>query len=84
MPSYLALTDVGPQVADLYPKSEFDGMDLSPIQPDWVPSNVSFVVDDIEHEGGWTYPENYFDYIHIRHVVHSLRDRKDVWDRIYK
>ncbi|KAK0383830.1 hypothetical protein NLU13_9741 [Sarocladium strictum] len=72
------------ELADMFPKSEFHGVDLSPIQPDWVPENVSFVVDDIEHEAGWAYPENYFDYIHIRHCVHSLRDRKEVWNRIYK
>ena len=59
-------------------------MDLSPIQPDWVPENVSFVVDDIEHEAGWTYPENHFDYIHIRHTVHSIRDRPELWDRIFR
>lgn len=71
-------------VADIYRKSTFHGMDLSPIQPDWVPENVSFVVDDIEHEAGWTYPENHFDYIHIRHTVHSIRDRSELWDRIFR
>jgi hypothetical protein len=59
-------------------------MDLSPIQPDWVPENALFLVDDIEHEGGWTYPENKFDYIHIRHTIHSIRNRQQLWDRIYK
>lgn len=68
----------------MYPNSEFHGMDLSPIQPDWVPENALFVVDDIEHEAGWTYPENKFDYIHIRHTVHSIRNRKELWDRIYR
>lgn len=59
-------------------------MDLSPIQPDWVPDNVMFVVDDIEHEAGWTYPEDHFDFIHIRHTLHSIQDRKEMWNRIYK
>ncbi|KAJ4254440.1 hypothetical protein NW762_010038 [Fusarium torreyae] len=71
-------------LADSYPNSEFHGMDLSPIQPDWVPKNAIFVVDDIEHEAGWTYPEETFDYIHIRHVIHSIRDRELLWDRIWK
>ncbi|KAM0226435.1 hypothetical protein ACHAQD_000356 [Fusarium lateritium] len=71
-------------LADNYPKSQFHGMDLSPIQPDWVPENAIFFVDDIEHEAGWTYPEETFDYIHVRHVVHSLKDRELVWDRIWK
>lgn len=59
-------------------------MDLSPIQPDWIPENVLFVVDDIEHEGGWTYEDNKFDYIHIRHTLHSIKNRKELWDRIYR
>ncbi|OAA70663.1 Methyltransferase type 11 [Cordyceps fumosorosea ARSEF 2679] len=72
------------ELADIYPNSTFQGMDLSPIQPDWVPQNVSFVVDDIEHTAGWTYEENMFDYIHVRHIVHSVRDRQELWHRIYK
>ncbi|CAM1502429.1 Fc.00g044130.m01.CDS01 [Cosmosporella sp. VM-42] len=71
-------------LADEYPNATFHGMDLSPIQPDWVPENVLFVVDDIEHEAGWTYPEGKFDYIHIRHTIHSIRNRTELWERIYK
>jgi hypothetical protein len=71
-------------VADMYPNAQFHGMDLSPIQPDWVPENVLFVVDDIEHEAGWTYPENSFDYIHIRHTCHSIKNRTELWNRVYK
>lgn len=59
-------------------------MDLSPIQPDWVPENALFFVDDIEHEAGWTYNEDSFDYIHIRHTLHSIKDREQLWDRIWK
>lgn len=59
-------------------------MDLSPIQPDWVPENAMFVVDDIEHEAGWTYGDETFDYIHIRHTVHSIQDRELLWERIWK
>ncbi|KAF4122777.1 Methyltransferase domain [Geosmithia morbida] len=71
-------------LADLYPESTFHGMDLSPIQPDWIPENVSFVVDDIEHEAGWTYPDNHFDFIHIRHTLHAVRDRPELWSRIFR
>lgn len=59
-------------------------MDLSPIQPDWVPENVEFFVDDIEHQNGWAYAENSFDYIHIRHTIHSIKDRPQMWKRIYE
>ncbi|KAL7810100.1 methyltransferase [Trichoderma aethiopicum] len=72
------------EMADMYPNTTFHGMDLSPIQPDWVPENVNFVVDDIEHEAGWTYPENSFDFIHIRHTCHSIKDRTELWSRVYK
>ncbi|KAF5703091.1 methyltransferase [Fusarium globosum] len=71
-------------LADMYPNSQFHGMDLSPIQPDWVPENAMFVVDDIEHEAGWTYGDETFDYIHIRHTVHSIQDRELLWERIWK
>ncbi|TWU76057.1 hypothetical protein ED733_007412 [Metarhizium rileyi] len=71
------------EMGDLYPKSTFDGTDLSPIQPDWVPENVSFMVDDIEHVAGWTYGQNELDYIHVRHLIHSIKDRKEMWNRIY-
>ncbi|KAG9254733.1 methyltransferase [Emericellopsis atlantica] len=70
-------------VADRYPDSELHGMDLSPIQPDWVPENVQFLVDDIEHEAGWTYPENHFDFIHMRHTLHSVQNRSELWERVY-
>lgn len=67
----------------MYPDAMIHGMDLSPIQPDWIPENVSFVVDDIEHEAGWTYPENAFEFIHMRHTVPFIRDRPALWKRVY-
>ena len=36
-------------VGDLFPSSNILGVDLSPIQPEWVPPNVRFMVDDIEY-----------------------------------
>jgi SAM-dependent methyltransferase len=68
-------------VADEYPNTEFLGLDLSPIQPELVPENVHFVVDDIEHENGWDYPENKFDFIHVRHTLHSIKDRQQLFER---
>ncbi|ODA80194.1 hypothetical protein RJ55_03152 [Drechmeria coniospora] len=71
------------EMADSFPETRFHGMDLSPIQPNWVPENTDFVVDDIEHEGGWTYPLNTFDYIHVRHTIHSIKNRPQMWERIF-
>ena len=71
-------------VADQNPESTFLGLDLSPIQPDYVPPNAQFVVDDVEHENGWDYPENHFDYIHIRHALYSIKDPKGLIERAYR
>lgn len=35
-------------MGDLFESATVLGVDLSPIQPDWVPPNVQFVVDDVE------------------------------------
>ncbi|KAG0635015.1 S-adenosyl-L-methionine-dependent methyltransferase [Tuber brumale] len=53
------------------------GNDLSPIQPSYVPPNLRFEIDDCEED--WPFPDNHFDFIHIRNLVGSVRD----WDRIY-
>lgn len=71
-------------MADQYPESTFLGLDLSPIQPDYVPPNAQFVVDDVEHENGWDYPENHFDYIHIRHALYSIKDPQGLIERAYR
>jgi hypothetical protein len=69
-------------VADKYPTASVIGIDLSPIQPAWIPPNLRFVVDDIEDE--WIYPENHFDYIHIRHTLHSIRKPAALMETAYK
>ncbi|KUI63992.1 Phosphoethanolamine N-methyltransferase 1 [Cytospora mali] len=66
------------EMGDRYPSANVLGIDLSPIQPDWVPSNVHFVVDDAESE--WLYPENHFDYVHSRHTVMAIKD----WPKLYR
>lgn len=71
-------------MADQYPNSSFTGLDLSPIQPDLVPPRVQFVVDDVEHENGWDYPENHFNYIHIRHAFNTLKDPQGLVERAFR
>ena len=63
--------------ADEHPSAAIIGTDLSPIQPAWVPPNLKFEIDDCEAE--WTYPENHFDYIHIRSLFGCIQD----WHRLY-
>ncbi|KAK1990842.1 methyltransferase domain-containing protein [Colletotrichum falcatum] len=60
------------EMGDRYPSATVLGVDLSPIQPEWVPPNVKFEVDDVESP--WLYPANYFDYIHSRHTVMAVKD----------
>ncbi|KAI0827516.1 S-adenosyl-L-methionine-dependent methyltransferase [Hypoxylon sp. FL0890] len=59
------------EIADMFPSAEVVGCDLSPIQPFWVPSNLRFIVDDIEDE--WVHGDNW-DFVHIRQVFPALQD----------
>lgn len=65
-------------VGELYPSAQVIGTDLSPIQPSWVPPNVQFEIDDAEST--WSWPENHFDFIHIRHMVGAIGD----WPALFK
>ncbi|KAL7275414.1 hypothetical protein RUND412_001642 [Rhizina undulata] len=66
------------EIADQYPSAEVIGVDLSPIQPNWVPPNLKFEVDDIEDE--WTYQPGTFDLVFIRHMAGFVYD----WPKLYR
>ncbi|KAI1392311.1 S-adenosyl-L-methionine-dependent methyltransferase [Hypoxylon trugodes] len=66
------------EMGDEYPSANILGVDLSPIQPEWVPPNVRFMVDDVESE--WLYPKNHFDYIHSRHTIMAIKD----WEKLMR
>ncbi|KAK4124828.1 S-adenosyl-L-methionine-dependent methyltransferase [Parathielavia appendiculata] len=66
------------EMGDLFPGANILGVDLSPIQPEWVPPNVRFMVDDVESP--WLHPRNYFDYVHSRHTVMAIKD----WPRLMR
>ncbi|KAK3314452.1 S-adenosyl-L-methionine-dependent methyltransferase [Apodospora peruviana] len=68
--------------ADEFPDAAVTGIDLSPIQPSWVPPNCSFELDDASKE--WTYPDNTFDYIHIRYMIGSFKDWQSVYREAYR
>ncbi|RKU46650.1 hypothetical protein DL546_007964 [Coniochaeta pulveracea] len=59
------------EMGDEFPESEITGTDLSPIQPEYVPPNVRFFVEDSADE--WDYCHN-FDYIHARMTVGCWSD----------
>ncbi|KAK2039219.1 methyltransferase domain-containing protein [Colletotrichum somersetense] len=58
-------------VAEEHPEALITGVDLSPIQPLFVPPNVTFYVDDVEDE--WTYSYK-FDFIFGRMLTGSIAD----------
>ncbi|OJD14895.1 hypothetical protein AJ78_04811 [Emergomyces pasteurianus Ep9510] len=69
------------EMGDRYPSAELIlGNDLSPIQPPWVPSNVKFIVDDIE--AGWAHGPP-FDFIHSRYMAASIKDWPGLMKQCY-
>jgi SAM-dependent methyltransferase len=63
--------------ADEHPEAQVLGVDLSPIQPLFVPPNVKFEVDDVEEP--WTFAQN-FDFIYSRILTGSFKD----WPRFFE
>ncbi|EON98371.1 putative methyltransferase domain-containing protein [Phaeoacremonium minimum UCRPA7] len=68
------------RLAQEYPEAEVVGTDLSPIQPQYVPPNCVFEVDDAEDEWNFSRP---FDYIHARAIVTCFKDNRDMLRKIY-
>ncbi|KAK0649532.1 S-adenosyl-L-methionine-dependent methyltransferase [Cercophora newfieldiana] len=62
--------------ADENPDVSVCGVDLSPIQPAFVPPNVEFFVDDLEAD--WTYATP-FDFIYMRLLTGSILD----WPKLF-
>jgi hypothetical protein len=65
------------EVGDKLPNAQVFGIDLSPIQPTFVPPNVQFEVGDLEEL--WIYTKK-FDLIYGRGLAGSLRD----WPQFFK
>ncbi|KAH6664811.1 S-adenosyl-L-methionine-dependent methyltransferase [Plectosphaerella plurivora] len=58
--------------ADEFPGAEVIGTDLSPIQPNWIPPNLQFQIDDCTRP--WSFEPNSLDFVHIRLLVGSIAD----------
>jgi len=67
-------------VGDEYPGARVRGVDLSPIQPIWVPPNVDFLVDDCEKE--WLQSDA--DLVHFRFMAPILKDATGVLKNAYQ
>lgn len=50
--------------ADAYPEAEVVGIDLSPIQPRWVPSNLQFEI--LDADAPWGFRDHHFSLFHVR------------------
>ncbi|ROW01870.1 hypothetical protein VMCG_05634 [Cytospora schulzeri] len=66
--------------ADAFPGCNVVGTDLSPIQPEYVPVNCRFEVDDAEEE--WTF-QSKFDFIHTRGSVLCWRNYTTFTNEVY-
>ncbi|ORY58896.1 S-adenosyl-L-methionine-dependent methyltransferase [Pseudomassariella vexata] len=69
------------EMAELHPSAHVIGTDLSPIQPDFVPVNCHFEIDDAEDQ--WVYPQKFdlihfrscaYNFLHPQSVIHSAAD----------
>jgi hypothetical protein len=67
-------------VADRYPSARVCGIDLSPVQPVWVPPNLQFLIDDCERE--WLHHD--VDFVHFRYMAMILKDAKRVLKNAYE
>ncbi|KAF3805671.1 Secondary metabolism regulator LAE1 [Colletotrichum gloeosporioides] len=72
------------ELADEHPEAELScqiiGVDLSPIQPEFIPANVMFEIDDIEEDWTWSKP---FDYIHSRMMNSNIGNWDDYVAQAY-
>ncbi|KAF4625669.1 hypothetical protein G7Y89_g12491 [Cudoniella acicularis] len=62
---------------DEHPEAKVLGIDLSPIQPAFLPPNVTFEIDDAEEP--WTYSHK-FDFIYARMMTGSIAN----WPKFFK
>ncbi|KAL2879737.1 hypothetical protein SGCOL_004779 [Colletotrichum sp. CLE4] len=69
------------EMGDLFPSAEITGIDLSPIQPSWVPPNVKFEVDDVESR--WVGNKKY-NFIFSRYMAGSIADWQLNMTRIFE
>ncbi|KAJ2898478.1 hypothetical protein MKZ38_003867 [Zalerion maritima] len=68
------------EFADLHPEANVIGVDLSPIQPDFIPPNCTFEIDDVEKEWTWSKP---FDFVFARHMCASFQDYQGFVDKAF-
>ncbi|TGJ81147.1 hypothetical protein E0Z10_g7605 [Xylaria hypoxylon] len=63
------------------PGAHVTGIDLSPIQPSYAPTNVSFEICDAEDEWSFRQP---FDLVHMRAMVTCFKNPRAVFEEAYR
>ncbi|KAK6586958.1 hypothetical protein PZA11_000248 [Diplocarpon coronariae] len=70
------------ELGDALPSATIVGVDQSPIQPVWVPANVSFEIDDVNEP--WLQAEGSIDFIYIRTMAGSIKDWPSLLKEAYR
>lgn len=65
-------------MADKHPSASVIGADIAAVQPQWVPPNLQFEIEDVEND--WLWPKDSFDFIHARELIFAIRD----WPRLIR
>ncbi|GKU19145.1 unnamed protein product [Fusarium langsethiae] len=68
-------------MADEYPSAEVIGIDISAVQPAFVPPNCIFQIDDVQLD--WTFEPNDFDFIHLRYLYGAIADWQKLFHQAY-
>ncbi|PVH69139.1 S-adenosyl-L-methionine-dependent methyltransferase [Cadophora sp. DSE1049] len=69
------------EFADRNPMAVVYGIDLSPIQPNWVPPNCKFQIDNLSLP--WEFDVK-FDFIHGRSLFHSFSDPLHIFREAFR
>ncbi|KAF6804185.1 methyltransferase [Colletotrichum sojae] len=67
------------EMGDEFPNAQVFGIDLSPMQPGWVPPNVKFEIDDVESP--WI--DRKYDFIYCRYMTGAIKDWPKLVQNIY-
>ncbi|KAK2738816.1 methyltransferase domain-containing protein [Colletotrichum kahawae] len=68
-------------VADMLPAAEVFGTDISAVQPEFVPPNCTFEIDDVQLD--WLWGPDHFDVIHARCLYGGIDDWQHMYDQAF-
>ncbi|CAG7562477.1 unnamed protein product [Fusarium equiseti] len=68
-------------MADECSSAEVIGIDISAVQPTFVPPNCIFQIDDAQLD--WTFEPNTFDFIHLRYIYGAIDDWRKLFRQAY-